>query len=38
MRELESQSLPNKSQMPKVEKDGESASEVAPKLPSKTDY
>ncbi len=37
MRHLESQSVPNKSQMPRVHKEGESAAEVAAKLPSKTE-
>ena len=37
MRKLESQSLPNTSQMPKVEKEGESAAEMAVKLPDKTE-
>ena len=37
MRELEQRSLPNKSQMSSVRKEGESPTEVAPKLPSKTD-
>lgn len=37
MRHLESQSVPNKSQMPRVDKEGESTAEVAPKLPSKTE-
>lgn len=37
MRDLEQRSLPNQSQMSSVRKEGESPTELAPKLPSKTD-
>lgn len=37
MRQLESDSPPNRSQLPKVAVNGESLKEVAPKLPGKTE-
>ena len=37
MRQLERESPANKSQLPNVDKDGESLREVAPKLPSKSE-
>lgn len=37
MRKLEEQSVPNRSQIHKVGKEGESTTEVAPSLPSKNE-